>query len=204
MPAGATDRPSERARAGGGAAGGAPATGPLRASAYCGPRDPGRAAPAARRLDPPASCENEGADATKAAAAISCARGDRRPSWPPLRHGLGAADGHDVEGANSTTYVTESALGGRGPRAPQRELEPNAAGAYRSGEPGEEAATDEVYRRWDTDEVAGWILVALPFVFQNESGDPYHFKSAKPGLVTWGLHVLRVRDCPGRRLDRVE
>ena len=126
-------------------------------------------------------------------------------SWLPLRHGLGAADGHDVEGANSTTYVAESALGGRGPRAPQRELEPNAAGAYRSGEPGEEAATDdEVYRRWDTDEVAGWILGAFPSIFQNEAGDPYHFKLAKPDLVTWGPHVLRSRNCLGRLLVRVE
>ena len=84
---------------------------------------------------------------------------DRRPSWPPLRHGFGAADGHDVEGANSTMSVTESALGGRGLRVPQRELTPKAAGADRSGEPGEEAATDdELDRRWDTDEEAGWIL----------------------------------------------
>ena len=42
-----------------------------------------------------------------------------------------------------------------------------------------------VYRRWDTDEVAGWILGAFPLIFQNEAGGPYHFKSGKPCLVTW-------------------
>ena len=94
-------------------------------------------------------------------------------------------------------YVTESALGGRGPRAPQRELEPNAAGAYRSGEPGEEAATDEVYRRWDTDEVAGWILGAFPLIFQNEAGCPYHFKLGKPDLVTWARTCCVLGAVPG-------
>ena len=43
---------------------------------------------------------------------------------------------------------------------------------------------------------ACWILGAFPSMFQNEAGDPYHFKLAKPDLVTWGPHVLRSR---GRR-----
>ena len=60
------------------------------------------------------------------------------------------------------------------------------------------------YRRWDTDEVAGWILGAFPSIFQNEAGDPYHFKLAKPDLVTWGPHLLRSRNCLGRLLVRVE
>ena len=45
----------------------------------------------------------------------------------------------------------------------------------------------------DTDEVAGWIPGAFPSIFQNEAGDPYNFKLAKPDLVTWGPHVLRSR-----------
>jgi hypothetical protein len=45
----------------------------------------------------------------------------------------------------------------------------------------------------DTDEVAGWIPGAFPSIFQNETGDPYNFKLAKPDLVTWGPHVLRSR-----------
>ena len=57
--------------------------------------------------------------------------------------------------------------------------------------------------RWDTDEVAGWIRGAFPSIFQNEAGDPYHFKLAKPDLVTWGPHVLRSRNSLGRLLVRV-
>ena len=45
----------------------------------------------------------------------------------------------------------------------------------------------------DTDEVAGWIPGTFPSIFQNEKGDPYNFKLAKPDLLTWGPHVLRSR-----------
>ena len=45
----------------------------------------------------------------------------------------------------------------------------------------------------DTDEKPGWIPGAFPSIFQNEAGDAYNFKLAKPDLAMWGPHVLRSR-----------
>ena len=45
----------------------------------------------------------------------------------------------------------------------------------------------------DTDQLPHWIPGAFPTIFQNETGDPYNYKLAKPDLDTWGRHILRSR-----------
>ena len=37
----------------------------------------------------------------------------------------------------------------------------------------------EIYdESWDTDEVSGWTLAALPSIFENEAGNPYNVNLA--------------------------
>ena len=117
-----------------------------------------------------------------------------------------AATGHEEAQATATGQEKKSTATGDNEQA-LAEAPSSATGQRRTDDkplldPPE--IDDETGPIRDTDEVAGWIPGAFPSIFQNEAGDPYHFKFAKPDLVTWGPRVLRSRNCLGRLLVRVE
>ena len=93
-----------------------------------------------------------------------------------------AATGHEEAQATTTGQEQKSAATGDNEQA-LAEAPSSATGQRRRDDkplldPPE--IDDEAGPIRDTDEVAGWIPGAFPFIFQNEAGDPYNLKLDEP------------------------